>query len=115
MAEASGRGAEESDCDESDERTFSEATAQGSVEEDRETADLAFMYRLNSQGGHYRTADGCLGNVLVGIHGNDTRAAASIDLLGRIEFSLPAETVVRVSWQGFLAGYYSARYPRAAR
>jgi hypothetical protein len=83
VAELSGKGTEESQCDDSFERKQSQASANAQVEADGPAA-LKFRYRIRAGGGHYATAATCVAGQVIGKTGHDTTAIAGAEMKGTI-------------------------------
>ena len=92
-------GTEQSQCDPNSGRKASEAEVRGEVTPTIENG-LMFDYRLAAQGGHYRTAvPGCLGNNLIGLHGNDTTSSAAIEFMGKVTFEANRNMPLAIAWE----------------
>lgn len=91
-------GNERSDCDPGSGLTSSAAEVYAKVMPSA-TQDLVFDYKLGAQGGHFRTAiAGCLGPNLIGLKGNDTDAAARVQMQGSIGFEAQKNQGLSLKW-----------------
>jgi hypothetical protein len=98
-ADARGQGGERSECREGSGRTISDARARAQVSSFQEDG-LRFEYETRAQGGHYRTASGCVAGNPVGLTGHDTESSAQASLQGEIHFSVARNGQVQVVWSG---------------
>jgi hypothetical protein len=98
LVSVKGQGGEASQCDPGSGRTISQANARAAVSEFNMNG-LRFEYSAAAQGGHYRTAVTCLGQVPVGLTGHDTSALAHMQMSGTLDFQV-GDTALSVDWSG---------------
>ncbi|RXH15750.1 patatin-like phospholipase family protein [Bradyrhizobium guangzhouense] len=97
-AEASGKGNEASDCDRGSARIISEASARARVfPGDRNS--LQFDYEILAQGGQYRKAVSCDGQVAIGIKDVKTSSESEVRLSGFWDFQARSGFPVHLVWE----------------
>jgi hypothetical protein len=84
-------GTEQSECDDDDGRTISRSLVDAKVGQSG-TNTLTVDVRVLAQGGHFRTASGCLGDTLIGITGHDTSTNTSYQVRGTI--TVPVDPIL---------------------
>jgi hypothetical protein len=92
---AVAHGSESSECDSGSGRTASQAEARSLIS--LISDGLRFEYSLGADGGHYRTAATCLGNLPIGLTGHDTTAEARATMQGELKFEVGSAGIA-VKW-----------------